>query len=827
MFVYALNNLNYFICGITQSIANFCCRIKGISLSVFQCLTFQHKPTSLENRKFVSQSESAESDIISTIDDTAIAILGKEKAAWNAVTKACLENKLAEDFFDQSLYSPLQAAVLLQDLNLSKRLVKLGFSINNPENSCKHPVLSIALRQIPDEMYKVRYQCQKLKASEELALFLIENGADLTYQTPEGHTYLHFAVVQKYEKVCKLLLEKGLDVNKAAIDPHDYRKVPIITPLLRAVKGKSVSITRLLLEKGASYPAIKFVDNYHNNPFYIALDNGEEALIQAFLDNGAQLDQEVDWVLNNTPLLHAVNNPTVYALALKIGINLERKFGIFQKTYLHFAAESEKAKEIIPLLLQKGANARVLDLEGKTPLILFQNKNNLETHAELEKADNGLTSLMTSLRLLGLRFSLQGNAFEGMLPGLTYEEVARSLENYLKNQKDLPPFFYTLPRIIRHSASITEKDTYLQLGQNGIVSIASGWTAFFGGHATALVLTNQFLIKGNRGEACDEESGVTIDKINNPSNLSEAVKRIFSNRDLAEKLLMREEDQIEFFKNGLNDLLGLEKFLYIHKKEQVVGNCAWFAAIMALLGCVIAHYLQENPSIEHKEILKLCNSFISSWKEYDLLSSLEVLEKIENEPIIKEFMDLEEIYDELFIVNFHNKEILEKLCQLRPRLLQWVENPDPKLMHYAYKHGKSKIVKIFFDKGAKADLIGLLNCYDAKTIKLNCEYFTKQGIKANILDALGITPLHALCIKCNQLPKVFVPLTMKLLESWKKECELSGDLQPLKDALNIKNVIVNTEGLTPLQMLIKDNKNLTLCSPLIDLMKQYGATTEL
>lgn len=181
---------------------------------------------------------------------------------------------------------------------------------------------------------------------------------------------------------------------------------------------------------------------------------------------------------DKTALLFAFKNKQqLFKLAVKLGIiNLEHKFGRYQRTYLHLAALErdkslcefliksganihaldrennnilhiaalkENTEELISLFLQKGVDARLLNIEGTTPLRIIQKltKYAPKAHADLEKADKGLTSLMIDLRLLGLRYSLQGAAFEGAIRSTTYVEVARSLEDYLKNQQDLPPFF--------------------------------------------------------------------------------------------------------------------------------------------------------------------------------------------------------------------------------------------------------------------------------------------------------------------------------------------------------------------------------------------------
>ena len=107
---------------------------------------------------------------------------------WSGVSRVLHERGLSEDFFNPSLYSPLQAAVLLQDLQLCKQTVKSGFSINFPEKTFKQPALAIALGKNSEEIdqdlkkklwrERERWAENRKESSQEIALYLIENGAD-------------------------------------------------------------------------------------------------------------------------------------------------------------------------------------------------------------------------------------------------------------------------------------------------------------------------------------------------------------------------------------------------------------------------------------------------------------------------------------------------------------------------------------------------------------------------------------------------------------------------------------------------------------------------
>ena len=135
------------------------------------------------------------------------------------------------------------------------------------------------------------------------------------------------------------------------------------------------------------------------------------------------------------------------------------------------------------------------------------------------------------------------------------------------------------------------EDILLKLELNGIISFTNHWQWRYNrkAHDTIFVLTKNFLIKGQRAVGFGVKPGLYIYKIKNFSNLPEAVKILVFNNNEAEKdgMLIKEEAtkrHIEFFNNGINDLLNLELLSHIPQKEQTAGNCGMMAAKMAAKG---------------------------------------------------------------------------------------------------------------------------------------------------------------------------------------------------------------------------------------------------
>jgi len=95
----------------------------------------------------------------------------------------------------------------------------------------------------------------------DIALLLLDNGADpnLAATNPTKVNALHSAVAKENYKLCKILLEKGANVNASQMQN--------VTALHSAVHRGNLELTKLLIENGA-------------NPSLI-MDNGDTVLIIA------------------------------------------------------------------------------------------------------------------------------------------------------------------------------------------------------------------------------------------------------------------------------------------------------------------------------------------------------------------------------------------------------------------------------------------------------------------------------------------------------------------------------------------------------------------
>ena len=93
------------------------------------------------------------------------------------------------------------------------------------------------------------------------------------------------------------------------------------------------------------------------------------------------------------------------------------------------------------------------------------------------------------------------------------------------------------------------------------------------------------------------------------------------------------------------------------------------------------------------------------------------------------------------------------------------------------------------------------------------EFYTHKGLKLDLMNAEGNTPLHLLCYISIKT------LAIDLLKAWKQECEQTNNLELLKQKVNAPNKI----GITPLYSLFISEENLEGTKSLLSLLMECGA----
>ena len=201
-----------------------------------------------------------------------------------------------------------------------------------------------------------------MKGNEELANFLLNEGADVNTIGESGTTSLHLATEHGNLKMVELLLQHQACVNSActAIFQEGY------TPLHVAAEKNGEEIIELLLSRGADINA-KGKDGI--TPLHVATEKDNVNIVELLLKHGADIYSRTE--RGGTPLCFAIENEyeKVVEVLLKHGANIDVG-DKYDKTMLHFAVEKGSSKIVEHILrhcpdLNNERNSGVLSVAVK------------------------------------------------------------------------------------------------------------------------------------------------------------------------------------------------------------------------------------------------------------------------------------------------------------------------------------------------------------------------------------------------------------------------------------------------------------------------------
>eukprot|EP00775_Hariotina_reticulata_P012828 gene12828-12956_t len=177
-----------------------------------------------------------------------------------------------------------------------------------------------------------------LYGHEDIAAWLLGEGADVDALDQGSHTPLHLAAKYGHTNLIQLLVNQGAEVNAA-------NKMYKLTPLHMAVKENQQRAMQLLIQFGAD---VEVYDKDGVQPLHIAAEKGHRQLIVDLVKAGARPDckDQTGW----TPLHLAIQSRHDHTVALLLKLNADpdtaNKEG---KTPIDIAAEQQHAA-IVPLL---------------------------------------------------------------------------------------------------------------------------------------------------------------------------------------------------------------------------------------------------------------------------------------------------------------------------------------------------------------------------------------------------------------------------------------------------------------------------------------------
>ncbi|MFZ5867579.1 MAG: ankyrin repeat domain-containing protein [Thermodesulfobacteriota bacterium] len=202
----------------------------------------------------------------------------------------------------------------------------------------------------------------------EVARELLKKGADIHVDDSRGRTALMKAAGLGKLELVKLLLDSGAEVNKADEQGR--------TPLMEAARSSAMTgkdeKVRLLLDKGASVNA---KDMYGRTALMIAasIRNGFKAA-KALLDHGADVNaKDKDGKTTLMQVLEPTFTGTFETGSMRFGPGGSSDAAYKQAKFTYgspalLVDEQHLCKQMVELLLNRGANARARDKDGRTAL---------------------------------------------------------------------------------------------------------------------------------------------------------------------------------------------------------------------------------------------------------------------------------------------------------------------------------------------------------------------------------------------------------------------------------------------------------------------------
>lgn len=276
-------------------------------------------------------------------------------------------------------FSPLMHAVMATDWEQVQTIIETDPSQINHQNSIGMTAFFMALRNIR----------RNIPIMKKIALYLIENGADIDLQDNHGWTPLMVCIhcwyhddnhindddnytpyqVDDLIEIAELLIERGANINLKHFEGYTILTILLILNYLPENTEPLQRLMRIIIEYGADINGDIDESNYVNivgNPLLIACDSyarytNREPFLHILLNANPNIN-----VQENKHHLSALffalgragrrSSPDLMQILIQKGINLELK-NINGRTVLQYCCKNNLDIECIKILLQNGANA--------------------------------------------------------------------------------------------------------------------------------------------------------------------------------------------------------------------------------------------------------------------------------------------------------------------------------------------------------------------------------------------------------------------------------------------------------------------------------------
>ncbi|KAJ8664415.1 hypothetical protein QAD02_006077 [Eretmocerus hayati] len=279
--------------------------------------------------------------------------------------------------------------------------------------------------------------CAVKNNQEEVARFLLSNGADVNAQDVNGKSPVFYAIENNNFKITKLLLWQGADPEtnpalfRAAVVKGCSETVETLLQFGADVNASdecgrtalhitsSGDIARLLVSRGANVEA-QLIEN-GARPLHTATESGFATVVKALLESNADVNAQLK---NETTALHiATENgfKNIVRMLLNYGAKIDADIRN-GTTAMHMAAQRGH-NEVIEILVDYGADIDAKDNYGKTPLLFAIRKGHAKTVLTL--LENG--SDIDTLHKEDLFIALNSSLFESP----SFDETANALKCHM------------------------------------------------------------------------------------------------------------------------------------------------------------------------------------------------------------------------------------------------------------------------------------------------------------------------------------------------------------------------------------------------------------
>ena len=259
----------------------------------------------------------------------------------------------------------LHEAVDWGSIESVRLLIEAGAAVDREDKDLREPLY-----------YAVR------RGSREILSLLVEKGAHINHRDRDGQTVLHVAIVQRSPDMLTYLLDHGAEVEST--DNSGRTSLFSIS---------SLSVTEILIKHGVK---INSVDNTGRTPLSYVASTQRGDIMSLLIKHGAQADSKDQY--GRTPLSYAAaycpkNDGVMVRLLIQQDAQIDTRCCEL-RTPLSYAAKSWSMSNL-GCLIENGAAVNTSDWKGNTPLMYAaQIKGDIHRRTTLLQIRDAITKLL-------------------------------------------------------------------------------------------------------------------------------------------------------------------------------------------------------------------------------------------------------------------------------------------------------------------------------------------------------------------------------------------------------------------------------------------------